>query len=118
MSKGMAQPNVSPNQVRELPVPLVKFYEQHRIVAEVERRLSIVEAMEASVAASLTRAERLRQAVLRKAFAGELVPQDPADEPASVLLERIRAERATAPTSAARAGRRKTKAKEPQRALF
>lgn len=48
----------------------------------------------AAVAADLKRAERPRQAILRRAFAGNLVPQDPSDEPAGVLLERIRAERA------------------------
>ena len=59
--------------------------EQHRIVSEVERRLSVV--------AALARARRLRQAVLKQAFEGRLVEQDPDDEPASVLLERIRAQR-------------------------
>ena len=68
--------------------------EQRRIVAEVERRLSVIQQAEVAVGASLQRAERLRQSILKRAFAGELVPQDPDDEPASVLLERIRAQRA------------------------
>ena len=84
--------------------PLPPLAEQRRIVAEVERRLSVVEALEASVAASLKRAARLRQAILKRAFSGRLVPQDPADEPASALLSRIRAARATA--EAAGKGRR------------
>ncbi len=49
--------------------------------------------LEAQVEANLKRAERLRQAILKRAFEGRLVPQDPTNEPASVLLERIRVER-------------------------
>ena len=78
------------------PVPIPPLAEQHRIVAEVERRLSVIQKAEAAVEASLIRAERLRQSILKQAFSGKLVPQDPNDEPASVLLERIRAEREAA----------------------
>ena len=49
--------------------------------------------MEATIEANLKRAERLRQSILKEAFAGGLVPQDPNDEPASILLERIRKQR-------------------------
>ena len=59
-------------------------------MVEVERRLSVVAEVEA--AANLRRAARLRQAILRQAFAGKLAPQDPNDEPASALLARIRAD--------------------------
>ena len=89
------------------PYGLPPLAEQERIVAEVERRLSVVENLEQVVKANLKRAERLRQAVLKEAFAGRLVPQYPADEPASVLLERIKAEREAQAKAPARAGRRK-----------
>lgn len=59
--------------VERLPIPLPPLVEQHRIVAEVERRLSVIEELEAAVEANLTRADRLRQAVLSKAFVGALI---------------------------------------------
>jgi type I restriction enzyme S subunit len=96
-------------------VPTPPLAEQRRIVAEVERRLSVVEELEKSVTHGLKRAEKLRQAILRKAFAGELVPQDPNDEPASMLLERIKAERAA---SAAVKSARKPRAKKGQMELI
>lgn len=98
---------------RDLPLPIPPLAEQHRIVAEVERRLSVVEEMEKTIDANLKRAERLRQAILARAFAGKLVPQDPADEPASVLLERIRMERATHETPRRR-GNKPGRAKQPR----
>ncbi len=83
-----------------LPVPLPPLAEQQRIVAEVERRLSIADEVAASVGFALARAARLRQSILKRAFEGKLVPQDPNDEPASVLLARIRAGRERAASAA------------------
>ena len=97
---------LSVSKVSGLPIPLPPLAEQHRIVAEVERRLSVIQQAEAAVEASLQRAERLRQSILKRAFAGQLAPQDPDDEPASVLLERIRAQRETE-QSAASAGKKR-----------
>jgi type I restriction enzyme S subunit len=84
------QASINQKDVCQTPVPLPPLAEQHQIVAEVERRLSIVAGAEAQVDANLRRADRLRQAILKQAFSGQLVPHDPNDEPASVLLARIR----------------------------
>ena len=67
--------------------------EQRRIVQEVEERLSRIDAMRASIERAQRRSRTLRAAILERAFRGELVPQDPTDEPAEALLARIRAER-------------------------
>lgn len=77
----------------QIPVPTLA--EQERIVAEIESRFERADALEAAVDRALNDAEKLKQAVLKKAFSGELVPQNPDDEPASVLLARIRAARAS-----------------------
>jgi type I restriction enzyme S subunit len=94
VSQQVGQANVNGTKLSRMTIPFPPAAEQQRIVAEVERRLSVVEELEAAVEANLKRAERLRQAVLKRAFEGKLVPQDPSDEPASLLLERIRAARA------------------------
>jgi type I restriction enzyme S subunit len=86
-----AQKNINLEVLQNVAVPLPPLAEQHQIVAEVERRLSIIADAEAQVDANLRRADRLRQSILKQAFSGQLVPQDPNDEPAGVLLERIRA---------------------------
>ena len=93
LGSGNNQPALNKSRVQAMIFPLPPLAEQQRIVAEVERRLSVIDEIESVVAANLKRAERLRQAILKRAFEGKLVPQDPNDEPASVLLERIRAER-------------------------
>ena len=87
-----------------MPIPVPPLAEQERIVAETERLLTIAKQAEATVETNLARAERLRQSILKQAFSGQLVPQDPNDEPASVLLERIKGER-EASLAAAKNGR-------------
>ena len=75
-------------------IPIPSLTEQEQIVSELERHLSAADEIEATIGAERTRAERLRQSILKHAFSGKIVPQDPNDEPASVLLEEIQAEKA------------------------
>jgi type I restriction enzyme S subunit len=81
--------NIGQDRIRQIRIPLPPLAEQARIVAEVDRLLSVADTTEQAVRAQLARARRLRQAVLKRAFEGKLVPQDPSDEPASALLARL-----------------------------
>lgn len=91
---GVAQTHFNVGSMKRAPLQLPGPEEQHEIVRRVERLFAIADRLEASYTAARAHAERLTPAILAKAFRGELVPQDPNDEPASVLLERIRASRA------------------------
>jgi type I restriction enzyme S subunit len=86
-------PKIDQGPILDLPLPLPSLAEQAEIAEEIERSLSLVEEVEGQVAANLKRAARLRHCILKRAFEGRLVPQDPTDEPADKLLERIRQER-------------------------
>ncbi|WP_247655417.1 restriction endonuclease subunit S [Stutzerimonas frequens] len=103
-SREVARPTLNLEQLRALPVPIPACGEQTEIVRRVEQLFAFADQLEARVKAAQIRIDRLTQSILAKAFRGELVPQDPNDEPASVLLERIKAQRAAAPK--AKRGRR------------
>jgi type I restriction enzyme S subunit len=94
-SGSTAQPHLYLTDLRGLVFPLPSLAEQEQIVSEIEQRLSILTQLEIMVVANLKRVERLHQSILKEAFAGQLVSQDQNDEPASVLLERIRSEKTT-----------------------
>jgi len=87
---------LSISKVCQLVVPLPPLEEQSRLHGEVDLRLSVADTSVLALRTNSTRAARLRQSILKWAFEGKLVDQDPTDEPASVLLERIKAERAAA----------------------
>lgn len=91
-SSGNNQPALNKSRVQAMVLPLAPKNEQLRIVDELEKTVSIIDELETILSANLKRAERLRQAILKEAFAGRLVPQDASDEPASVLLSRLRGE--------------------------
>lgn len=87
------QHNISLTLMHSMPFPLPPLAEQEQIVAEVEQQLTIINKYEAVADELIKHAEWQRQAILQRAFSGQLVKQDPNDEPASVLLERIQQER-------------------------
>lgn len=99
-----AQPVISGQKIYPLPIALPSLREQHEIVRRVETLFAFADRLEARCAAARKQAGQLTPALLAKAFRGELVPQDPADEPAAELLKRLAASRADAPK--ARRGRR------------
>jgi type I restriction enzyme S subunit len=96
---GMA--SISQPQIARFPVLLPPLAEQRRIVIEVERRLSLCDKLEETIAESMQKSEALRQSILKKAFVGELLSEKeleearnaPDWEPADKLLERINAEK-------------------------
>jgi type I restriction enzyme S subunit len=90
VSQQVGQANVNATKLSKMTFALPPLSEQHRIVAEVERRLSVIDALEQAVATNLTRAERMRQAILKKAFEGRLVEQRSEDVDAQELLKRIK----------------------------
>jgi len=104
---GVNQANINGKKLARYPFPLCSIDEQAAVVVEIESRLSICDKLEQLVDEILSKAQALRQSILKKAFAGELVPQDPHDEPAEKLLERIKAMKATATkTTTARRARK------------
>jgi len=93
LNQGAAQPNLNTGIVSAIRVPICSEKEQEKVVEEIERHFSIADEIEQTIKKSLKQSDRLRQSILKKAFEGNLVPQDPEDEPAEKLLERIKAEK-------------------------
>jgi type I restriction enzyme S subunit len=94
---GSDLPHISANDILTMPAPLPPIPVQKAIGDAVKAAFARADRLEAEATRARALLDRLESAILAKAFRGELVPQDPNDEPASVLLDRIRAERAAAP---------------------
>jgi type I restriction enzyme S subunit len=88
---GVNQSNINGEKLSNYPFPYCSLPEQIEIVKLLEEKLSLVDQMEQEIGFEIRKAESLRQSILKKAFAGRLVAQDPNDEPARLLLERINA---------------------------
>ena len=85
--------NINSSEIQSLIVPLCSLSEQEVVVERLSTSLSAIDAIEAEIDSQLLKVDSLRQSVLKEAFNGQLVAQDPHDEPASVLLDRIKAEK-------------------------
>lgn len=90
---GTASPHLNVGDVKAFRIPTPPLAEQKEIVQRVEKLFKLADQIEQRYQKARAYVDQLPQSILAKAFRGELVPQDPTDEPASVLLERIRAER-------------------------
>ncbi|NTV26666.1 MAG: restriction endonuclease [Chlorobiaceae bacterium] len=93
---GVNQSNINGEKLINYPFPYCSILEQQKIVEILDEKLSVIDVSLDNIEDNIARAEALRQSILKKAFSGQLVPQDPNDEPASVLLERIAREKAEA----------------------
>lgn len=92
--KSGAQGKLALMRIKEIPIPLPSISEQHEIVRRVEALFAVADRLEARYQAARVQVEQLTPSFLAKAFRGELVPQDPNDEPAEKLLNRIRSAQA------------------------
>lgn len=106
INQGAAQPNLNTDIIKRILVPFAPLAEQQEIVQKIDSYFKLAKAIEEYTSNCQNQMTKFNQSILAKAFRGELVPQDPNDEPASVLLERIKAERA--------ASEETTKSKKPK----
>ena len=115
---GLLSPNLTGSTIKHLTgkglgnvlFPLCALEEQEQIVRHLDSTFALCDRLDGQISNELLKADALRQSILKKAFSGQLVPQDPHDEPASILLERIQAEKAARPQDNTRPRRRRTAA--------
>ncbi|XCN73210.1 MAG: restriction endonuclease subunit S [Candidatus Electrothrix aestuarii] len=110
-----AQKNINLTTLENLVVPLTSKEEQLQLIDYMDEQFSVIGQNVKGIEENLLRSETLRQSILKKAFSGQLVPQDPNDEPASVLLERIAKEKEAAAAKAKKATKAKTAKKRAKK---
>jgi len=93
LQRGATKVGLGLDDIRNIYVPFPPLAEQHEIVCRVESLFNLADSIEARYETAKNYIDKLSLSILSKAFRGEFVPYDPSDEPASVLLERIREER-------------------------
>jgi type I restriction enzyme, S subunit len=113
-SAGSGRLNLNAPNLEKIPIPLPPLAEQFMVIESIEQRFDEAAQFEAALNAELNRSEGLRQSMLEEAFSGKLVPQDPNDEPATILLERIREEKIRASQEAKVKKPKSTKPKTSQ----
>jgi len=107
VSQQVGQANVNGTKLKALATPLPPQAEQAEISRQIHQANRMIDTVSATFDETSGQLSTLNQSILAKAFRGDLVPQDPDDEPASILLERIRAEREAAAANKPKRGRRK-----------
>ena len=100
LCKGSSREFLNQSILGSISFPICSLLEQRDIVKQIEAKFSCLDKLSEEIDESLMRLKALRQSILKKAFSGQLVPQDPTDEPAAVLLDRIRAAKAAQPKAA------------------
>ena len=91
--RGTTVKGITLEELKDIKFNLPSLNEQKKIVEEIKKRFAVADEVEKAVEQNIEKAKQLKQSILKKAFEGRLVPQDPTDEPASKLLEKIKQER-------------------------